>query len=55
VHARYHWEPEERRRMPVWLYGDERVAEEHRVGPGHDGLRSALTRSLAAITSDAYR
>ncbi|MET7913543.1 HIT domain-containing protein [Streptomyces avermitilis] len=55
VHARYHWEPQERRQMPVWLYAEERLAEEHRLGPAHKDLRSALTKSLAAITSEAYQ
>ncbi|MFF3578590.1 hypothetical protein [Streptomyces mirabilis] len=49
------WEPQERRQMPVWLYAEERLAEEHRLGPAHDGLRSALSKSLAAITSEAYQ
>ncbi|WP_367321924.1 HIT family protein [Streptomyces sp. HUAS ZL42] len=55
VHARYHWEPQERRRAPVWLYGEERTAPEHSPGPAHDKLRSALAEALAAITADAYR
>jgi diadenosine tetraphosphate (Ap4A) HIT family hydrolase len=46
VHARYAWEPEERRRGPVWLYGGERGAAAHRLGPRHDGLRADLTAAL---------
>ncbi|WP_406475700.1 HIT family protein [Streptomyces sp. NBC_01615] len=55
VHARYHWEPEERRKAPVWLYGDVRTASEYRPGAAPDHLRSALSASLAAITAEAYR
>ncbi|MGW6869499.1 HIT family protein [Streptomyces sp. NPDC054901] len=54
VHARYYWEPEQRRQAPVWLYGDERVAPEHMRGTAHDELRSALSASLKRITDEAY-
>lgn len=33
VHARYFWEPDHRRKGPVWLYGAERFAAEHALGP----------------------
>ncbi|WP_017537583.1 HIT domain-containing protein [Nocardiopsis halophila] len=54
VHARYRWEPEHRRSGPVWLYGPERFAPEHALGPRHDGLRAELAAALRAITAEAY-
>ncbi|WP_052313994.1 HIT family hydrolase [Nocardia thailandica] len=49
VHARYGWEPEERRRGPVWLYGSARVAPEHRPGAAHEDVRLAIAAALRAI------
>lgn len=54
VHARYSWEPGRRRVGPVWLYGAERFAAEHALGPRHDGLRAALSAALETVTREAY-
>lgn len=47
VWPRYDWEPAEVVTKPVWLHPAERWADPGtRLGPQHDGLRSALTRAL---------
>lgn len=52
VHARYRWEPDEYRRGPVWRYGNDRLAAEHRLGPQHGDLRAQLTAALTAVMSE---
>ncbi|MFJ4539239.1 diadenosine tetraphosphate hydrolase [Streptomyces tibetensis] len=56
VWPRYEWEPEELRRMPVWLYprkmwGEERYA----LGPAHDRLRAAIGEELDRLTGGGVR
>ncbi|MGW7449856.1 diadenosine tetraphosphate hydrolase [Streptomyces sp. NPDC054787] len=47
IWPRYDWEPAERVRLPVWLYGEEcwRGAR-HALGPRHDPLRTAIGGEL---------
>ncbi|MEW2137542.1 diadenosine tetraphosphate hydrolase [Streptomyces sp. NPDC005409] len=47
IWPRYDWEPAERVRLPVWLYGEEcwRGAR-HALGPRHDPLRTAIGEEL---------
>ncbi|MEU6756426.1 diadenosine tetraphosphate hydrolase [Streptomyces sp. NPDC046685] len=47
IWPRYDWEPAERVRLPVWLYGEEcwRGAR-HALGPRHDSLRTAIGEEL---------
>lgn len=52
VHARYDWEPAALRVGPVHLYGAERSAPEHALGPRHDRLRAAITETLSAMLGD---
>ncbi|MFF8813885.1 HIT family protein [Streptomyces pactum] len=54
VHPRYGWEPEHLLRGPVWRYGEERTAPEHRLGPRHGPLRADITRALTSILAEAY-
>lgn len=49
VHARYDWEPTALRVGPVHLYGAERSALEHALGPRHDRLRAAITGTLSEM------
>lgn len=53
VHARYEWEPDNFRQGPVWLYGRERFAAEHRLDHRHDQLREAITTELRRILAEA--
>ncbi|MGW7330371.1 HIT family protein [Streptomyces sp. NPDC054840] len=54
IHPRYDWEPPEFRRGPVWRYGQERTAPEHRLGPRHEDLQADITRALTAVLAEAY-
>ncbi|MFJ8011275.1 hypothetical protein [Streptomyces sp. NPDC096339] len=54
VHPRYQWEPPELLHGPVWRYGKERTAPEHRFGPRHEALRSAIAHALTAVLAEAY-
>ncbi|MBB6173118.1 diadenosine tetraphosphate (Ap4A) HIT family hydrolase [Nocardiopsis mwathae] len=54
VHARYRWEPDRFRGGPVWRYGVERYAEQHRTGPEHSDLRARLATAITTITAGAY-
>ncbi|QKW10674.1 HIT family hydrolase [Streptomyces sp. NA04227] len=55
LHPRFHWEPEEFRKGPVWRYGDARLAPAHRLGPRHDALRAELTETLRGVLAEAYQ
>ncbi|MFD8234980.1 HIT family protein [Streptomyces sp. NPDC059696] len=47
VWPRYEWEPEERVRLPVWLYPREMWrAQRYALGPAHDLLRGAIGEEL---------
>ncbi|WP_181781857.1 HIT family protein [Pseudonocardia pini] len=48
VHARYVWEPDEYRSMPVWRYPDLH-ADEHLAGPAHEELRERIALELQAL------
>ncbi|GAA1418915.1 DeoR family transcriptional regulator [Streptomyces thermospinosisporus] len=54
IHPRYAWEPPELLRGPVWRYGPERTAPEHRLSPQHDVLRADITRALRSVLAEAY-
>jgi diadenosine tetraphosphate (Ap4A) HIT family hydrolase len=54
VHPRYDWEPPEFLHGPVWRYGDERTAAEHRLGPEHETLRADIAQALTEVLADAY-
>lgn len=54
IHPRYGWEPSTLLHGPVWHYGEQRMAPEHRLGPQHNGLRADITSTLNAILADAY-
>ncbi|MFD9304475.1 HIT family protein [Streptomyces sp. NPDC060048] len=54
IHPRYDWEPPRLLHGPVWRYGDERTASEHRLGPEHGELQEALTHALKGILAEAY-
>ncbi|WP_433716966.1 diadenosine tetraphosphate hydrolase (plasmid) [Nocardia sp. CA-084685] len=49
IHARYQWEPDHLRIGPVHLYGRDRQAPEHQLGPRHDNLRDAIATALREI------
>lgn len=51
VHARYEWEPDSHRGVPVWRY-DDRWHPRHQLGPQHEALRTAITRELLRVTSE---
>lgn len=47
IWPRYDWEPADRVRKPVWLYGEEHWrGEEHALDARHDGLRAAIGEEL---------
>lgn len=47
---RYGWEPEERLRMPVWLYGgDQLYGADSALGPQHDTLRASIVSELSNL------
>ncbi|MEU6685241.1 diadenosine tetraphosphate hydrolase [Streptomyces sp. NPDC046832] len=47
VWPRYAWEPEERVRLPVWLYPREMWRDErYALGPAHERLREAIGEEL---------
>lgn len=49
IWPRYEWEPTDLRGQPVWLYPPSNWSDPtNALGPGHDGLRTAITRHLAA-------
>ncbi|WP_137876290.1 diadenosine tetraphosphate hydrolase [Rhodococcus sp. Q] len=49
IWPRYEWEPEQHRRMPVWLYPSDRWTDpSHALTPAHDSLRAAITNELHA-------
>lgn len=48
VFPRYLWEPEERRRGPVWRYPDLHDPR-YELGPQHEHLRTALVDALGAM------
>jgi diadenosine tetraphosphate (Ap4A) HIT family hydrolase len=48
VHARYEWEPDEYKFLPVWRYPDLH-APEHVAGPGHDALKERITLELRSL------
>ena len=56
VHARYEWEPADRRGWPVWLYDPaERFADRHEYSEAqHGALRAAITRELEQLMAAAY-
>lgn len=54
VHPRYEWEPPAVLRGPVWGYGKERTAPEHRLGPRHDALRADIAQALSTVLAEAY-
>ncbi|WP_228799240.1 diadenosine tetraphosphate hydrolase [Nocardia cyriacigeorgica] len=53
IHARYKWEPDHLRAGPVYLYGSDREAPEHRIGPRHDPIRGAISTALRKILAEA--
>ncbi|MEW9519302.1 HIT family protein [Streptomyces tubercidicus] len=55
IHPRYGWEPPHLLHGPVWRYGEERTAPEHRLGPQHENLRADITHALKGILSEAYK
>lgn len=47
IWPRYDWEPDQYRRMPVWLYPSEHWSDPaHALTPAHDPLRTAITGAL---------
>jgi diadenosine tetraphosphate (Ap4A) HIT family hydrolase len=47
IWPRYEWEPEQHRRMPVWLYPSDRWTDpSHALTAAHDSLRAAITNEL---------
>lgn len=53
IFARYAWEPDDRRRTPVWLYPDRKAAQ-YALGPQHAALRTALTAALDEVLAQAH-
>lgn len=53
---RYEWEPEERRKMPVWLYPRENwsLAEYRYTPEKHGELKSQLTEEINRLMRGAY-
>lgn len=50
VFPRYAWEPEERRKGPVWLYPPEELyAPAHALSDAHDGLRTSIADALDQV------
>ncbi|MGW7172258.1 HIT family protein [Streptomyces xanthophaeus] len=54
VHPRYHWEPPALLHGPVWRYGEQRTAPEHRLGPRHKDLQLDISHALGGVLRDAY-
>lgn len=52
VHARYEWEPDAHRGVPVWRYS-ERKDPRFALGPQHAPLREAITRELHRVVDTA--
>ncbi|MCE3553588.1 HIT family protein [Pseudonocardia sp. RS11V-5] len=48
VHARYEWEPDEYRFLPVWRYPDLRAAE-HAAGTRHEELKERIALELRGL------
>jgi diadenosine tetraphosphate (Ap4A) HIT family hydrolase len=48
VHARYEWEPDDYKFLPVWRYPDLRDPE-HAAGTRHEELRERITLELRAL------
>lgn len=51
VHARYEWEPDEHKSLPMWRY-DERQEPRFALGPQHEPLREALIRELHQVVDE---
>ncbi|WP_327678080.1 HIT family protein [Kitasatospora sp. NBC_00458] len=50
VWPRFDWEPEDRVRMPVWLYPADRWRDaRYALGPGQDAIRAAIGAELDAL------
>lgn len=54
VHARYEWEPEANRSVPVWRYDDRNDAR-YALGPQHDRLRAGIIREVGRLTGKTPR
>lgn len=50
IWPRYDWEPADRVRLPVWLYGEEFWrGERYGLSSSHDGLRTAIGEELDVL------
>lgn len=56
IFPRYEWEPEARRKMPVWQYPKEMWSDpEHQFNDEQHGeMREKITRKILEIMKDAY-
>ncbi len=49
IWPRYEWEPEQYRRMSLWLYPSDRWTDPSpALTPAHDPLRAAITNALSS-------